>query len=228
MDNKKLKPLFIIIAVIAIVIVSMLLVLLFINNKPNEINEEEPQKIELSNSEKEEVKKQIYEYFVKKQNTPYENTGKFVMNLISSIEPLYEIPNVEFSGKTDIENKKSEGKIEIKYSDNLTFPMNYKRTGNIYGIQIDTVSKQYIAIKNSKLVYKSILDIINNAVNITKTKEGQYNIEFDEQTSKNIALEFLETFEQDTNEFKEQIEEKYEDNTIITTASFTGLDTRKC
>ena len=228
MDNKKLKPLFIIISVIAIVIVSMLLVLLFINNKPTEINEEEPQRIELSDLEKEDAKKQIYEYFVKKQNMPYDNTGKFVMNLISDIEPLYEIPIVEISGKTDIKNKKSEGKIEIKYSDNLKFPMNYKRTEDIYGIQIDTVSNQYIAIKNSKLAYKSILDIISNAVDITKTGEGQYNIEFDEQTSKNIALEFLETFEQDTNEFKEQIEEKYENNTVITTASFTGLDTRQC
>ncbi len=228
MDNKKLRPLFIIITIIAIAIVSMLLVLLFINNKPTEINEEESQKIELSDSEKEDAKKQLYEYFVKKQNTPYENTGKFVMNLISDIEPLYEIPNVEFSGKTDIKNKRSEGKIEIKYSDDLKFPMNYKRTGNIHGIQTDTVSKQYIAIKNSQLEYKSILDIINNVADVTKTEEGQYTIEFDEQTSKDIVLEFLKTFEQDTNELQEQIEEKYEDNEVILTASFTDLDTRKC
>lgn len=226
MDNKKLKPLFIIIAIIAIIIVLMLITLLFINKKPAETNNEEPQKIEISNSEKENVKKQVYEYFTKKQNTPYENTSQFITRVASDIEPLYYIPTIEISGKTDIKNQKAEGNIEIKYADNFKFPIKYKNIKGVYGIQTDAVSKQYIAIKNDKLSYQPIIDIINNVQEITKAEE-EYTLEFDEETSKNLAMEFLETFEQDIDELKDEVIDKYNKNEIKFTISFKDISTRK-
>lgn len=226
MNNKKLKPLFIIIAIIVIIIVLMLLTLFFINKKPEETNNEEPQKIEISNSEKEKIKEQIYEYFTKKQNTPYENTSEFITRITSDTEPLYYMPTIEISGKTDIKNQKAEGNIEIKYADNFKFPIKYKNTKGLYGIQSDVVSKQYIAIKNDKLSYQPILDIINNVREITKTEE-EYTLEFDEETSKNLAVEFLETFEQDIDELKDEVIDKYNKNEIKFTISYKELNTRR-
>ena len=59
--------------------------------------------------------------------------------------------NISYSGKVDNQNKKVEQNIQINYQDGVSLPFNYKQVGDIYGLQADFVSSDYIAIENNNL-----------------------------------------------------------------------------
>lgn len=47
---------------------------------------------------------------------------------------------ITFEGKTDSTKKQSEQNIKIEYPQNITFPINYKRDSDLYGLQTDYIS----------------------------------------------------------------------------------------
>lgn len=59
--------------------------------------------------------------------------------------------NIVFSGKVDNSTKKVEQSININYKDGVTFPIGYKRNGDIYGITSSLILKTYLAVKNENL-----------------------------------------------------------------------------
>ncbi len=94
----------------------------------------------------------LQSYFAKKENTPYENDGTFTVNVVpdSELEKV-DIPTVEFSGKSNKLQNQAEQNIEIQYSNDVKFPINYRQNGDIYGLQTDYVSKKYVAVENNNL-----------------------------------------------------------------------------
>ena len=88
-------------------------------------------------------------YFTKKENTPYENNGSFSAVIQDSEFEEIDIPTIAFSGKSNKSQNQAEQNIEIQYSDDVKFPINYRQNGDMYGLQTDCVSKKYIAIENN-------------------------------------------------------------------------------
>ena len=118
----------------------------------------------------------LNDYENRKMNNAYEINGNFSVNteilatassmqssstdqssmaaqlmLIESLVDYGNNTNISYSGKVDNQNKKVEQNIQINYQDGVSLPFNYKQVGDIYGLQADFVSSDYIAIENNNL-----------------------------------------------------------------------------
>ena len=144
------------------------------------------------------VENNIEAFYNKKQQMPYENEGKFdfTVDLGNNTNEQIDIANdfvVNFSGKTDKTNNKAEQNIELKYSDDVSWPLIYRHDGDIYGIQTDYVSSKYVAVENNNL--KEFAE----KVGMTDTSDVPEKIEI---------LEDKANFEY-TEEEKQTVHEKY-------------------
>lgn len=101
--------------------------------------------------------KELDTYFQKADETPYESEGKLDVDvnmkslLSDNHSKLVNDLNITFSGKTNKKENKSEQKININYSDNVSFPIEYRQTGNLYGITSNLLLTKYLAIKNENI-----------------------------------------------------------------------------
>lgn len=110
----------------------------------------------------------LKEYTTKKQTTPYENNGSFTANitsensstLVTTADPTSQINSmlnyanntrINFSGKVDKANNRTEQSINIFYTNDISLPFNYKQVGDIYALQSDFVLPNYIGIENNNI-----------------------------------------------------------------------------
>lgn len=110
----------------------------------------------------------LKEYTTKKQTTPYENNGSFTANITSensstlatTADPTSQINSmlnyanntrINFSGKVDKANNRTEQSINIFYTNDISLPFNYKQVGDIYALQSDFVLPNYIGIENNNI-----------------------------------------------------------------------------
>ncbi len=134
------------------------------------------------------IDNKITQYFEKKKTTPYENQGSYTINMAQGDEQVQQVfdkvnnINIEFSGKTDNPNSNSQQEIKLNYSNEVSIPLNYKKIGDIVGIQADYLSANYLAFDISKL--KEFLDI-----DIDLEKVSQ--VEFTEEEKKHISEVFV-------------------------------------
>lgn len=103
------------------------------------------------------IDKGINNFNEKKQQTPYETSGEITVDVVyseESAESILEKVNdlvIRHSGKVDLLNQKVERNIEVDYGNGVTFPVSYRQNGDNFGIQIEKLSEQFIAIKNENL-----------------------------------------------------------------------------
>lgn len=102
------------------------------------------------------VDMQLKEYFEKQKNIPFANEGTLAINIASENGSLKEYDavnnfNISFSGQTDKINHSSEQNISLNYSDEVTFPISYRKIENRIGLQTKYVSSKYIAVDTQEL-----------------------------------------------------------------------------
>lgn len=102
------------------------------------------------------IEPQLEQYFEKQKNTPYTNEGSFALNIASESgnEKEYETINnfnISFAGKTDKAKKIEEQDVSINYSNEVTFPINYRKVGDTIGLQTKYVSSKYVAVEGNQL-----------------------------------------------------------------------------
>lgn len=97
----------------------------------------------------------LKQYFEKKNNTPYNDEGKFSVNISSDNEQKkFENVNnfnISFSGQVDTANSKAAQNISLNYSNDVKFPINYKQIENKIGLQTKYVGSKFVAIETEKL-----------------------------------------------------------------------------
>lgn len=107
----------------------------------------------------------LNEYENKKQTSAYQNNGSFSVNndllidtstntFLQEFKNAIDIANnanINFNGTIDNPNRRVEENITINYSDTVNLPFKYKQDGDLYGIQADILSPNYIAIENNNL-----------------------------------------------------------------------------
>lgn len=102
------------------------------------------------------IDERINQYFEKRSTAIYENQGTFTVSIDSENlddETLDNINNlnISFAGNIDNVNEQAEELIKINYSDDVNFPILYKKSNGIYGIKLNEISKRYFAIEESAL-----------------------------------------------------------------------------
>ena len=163
----------------------------------------------------------IQAFYNKKQEMPYENEGKFdfTIDLEEETNEQIDIANdfvINFSGKNDKANKKTEQNIELKYSDDVSWPLIYRQDGDVYGIQTDYVSSQYVAVENNNLKEFAekigISDTSDIPDKIEFTNE-MANIEYSPEELKEIKERYVSILENQLREDQFQ-NQKNEDGSI--------------
>lgn len=108
--------------------------------------------LEIENSDK------LAEYINKRLTNNYEITGKYTANLQADVDEqtndgLDKINNarIEFTGKVDNVSHKNEHNFNIRYSDDVSFPFDFRSSNNLIGLQSDYVSSAYIGIENENI-----------------------------------------------------------------------------
>lgn len=102
------------------------------------------------------IENQLQQYFEKQKNTPYTNEGSFALNIAdeNGNQEEYESINnfnISFAGKTDKTKKTEEQEVSINYSNDVTFPINYRKIDNTVGLQTKYVSNKYVAVEMDQL-----------------------------------------------------------------------------
>ncbi len=119
--------------------------------------------------------KELEEYFLKTEETPYESEGKLTVSVKAPIDEkiskLVNDLNITFSGKTDKKQNKTEQEISINYSDDVSFPIEYVKTGDLYGITSNILITKYLAIRTDKEDSKDILNQDDNESVINRSEK---------------------------------------------------------
>lgn len=188
MNQKKSKKIivFVIILLLILIIISSLLLVYFLTDIFKGNKELFFKYIsQISNNENGFVEQNVQTYLNKKNTNSYNNEGSFSINAVDSsvtnIENLNNF-NISFSGKKDNTNSKEEQNISLNYSNNVTFPLVYRKIGNQLGIQTDYVGARFLTVEPDKLnnlqgeninEIKNIIKIIGTLSNLTNIQINQ-------------------------------------------------------
>ena len=133
------------------------------------------------------IDNQLMQYFQKKNSMSYENNGNITFNVsIPNMGEDLELANnfnISFSGKEDPNNVKSEKEISINYSDSVNFPLIYRKTNNITGIQTEYIGSSFVAIRNDEEMsgFENIINLMNLS-----------NIEFSNEEIQNLKTTYFD------------------------------------
>ncbi len=102
---------------------------------------------------------QLKQYFDKKKQEIYENQGTIQLvtenqnaNQYTNVKDNF---NISFSGKTQENTKSLQQDISLNYSDEVNFPISFRKIGNTIGFQTQYVGNKYIAIETDNLEDKN-------------------------------------------------------------------------
>lgn len=159
----------------------------------------------------------IQTYENKKLTMPYTNNGSFTAitnaqsnslsgtdaQITSQMLSYGNNTNITFSGRVDNQNKKNEQDISINYGNSVNLPFKFKQDGDIYGIQADFVSPNYISIENNNLkdlftkLGATDVSEIPNKLEIQEIQSLKFTEEELEYIKENYVLPIFEGFSEE-------------------------------
>lgn len=134
----------------------------------------------------------IKEYSEKKKNTPYQNNGTITYNRIEENNAIDNF-NISFSGQSDKANDYTAQDISLNYSEDVTFPINYRKVGDTIGLQTKYVGSKYVAINKEGLenqTYEEIEDLYEISNSMGKLKKLT-QLPFTEQELKQLQETYM-------------------------------------
>ena len=133
------------------------------------------------------IDNQLMQYFQKKSSTSYENNGEITFDVsIPNMEDDLELANnfnITFSGKEVPNDSKSEKEISLNYSDSVNFPLTYRKTNTVTGIQTQYIGSSFVAVRNDEEI--SGLEDINNILKLQ-------NVEFSDEEIQNLKTTYFD------------------------------------
>ena len=166
------------------------------------------------------IDEKIISYTKKKQESKYEDNGKFYveMNMNELDEDLVRGVNnfnIQFSGTVDNIEKETQQDIFLNYSDDVNFPIKYKYANETAALQTDYVSNKYIGIKNEGLkefAQNLGIEDLENIPDKIEISEQIDDISFTDEEKQQIFNNYKVLFE---NRFKEEQFKRSEENGTI-------------
>ena len=232
------KKILIIITILAIVIVSVAGAVLAVNFGIFQNEKDAFFKYMAKNSEILELfdDEEINAYIEKSKNTPYTNEGMITYaknsstvsendlsglnDEISNNDKATEV-KIDFDGKVDNQNQKNQQDIKIHYTDDVYFPITYRKVGDLYGLIAPDVITSYLVIENNNLKeFFENLGISDDKNQIPDKIDFKTDImEFSKEEKEKIKNKYFEIL--NNNLQKEQFTKSKEENQKIYTLSLT-------
>ncbi len=151
------------------------------------------------------IDNQTIQYFEKKENTPYTNSATFKTDIKmedeeESLKAVNQF-NITVKGKTDNQANKTEQEISLNYSNDVNFPLTYRKIEDVMGIQTEYISKSFVAIDTTdtgttNATLNSIINIVNQIKDASDKKDETKNIEITEQEKEQIINRYTEVLMQ--------------------------------
>ena len=153
--------------------------------------------------------KNLSQYIEKRNNVPFNNKGSLSVNISGDNTDDYKALNdfnISFSGQVDTKNKNKTQNINLNYSSDVKFPLNYKQKDNEIGIQLPLVANKYLAIDSNKNTES--LSAYQQYTKLIKKADNLFNIEISDDQLKNIFDKYKEViFNELNNEWFSKIQE---------------------
>ena len=153
--------------------------------------------------------KNLSQYIEKRNNVPFNNKGSLSVNISGDNTDDYKALNdfnISFSGQVDTKNKNKTQNINLNYSSDVKFPLNYKQKDNEIGIQLPLVANKYLAVDSNKNTES--LSAYQQYTKLIKKADNLFNIEISDDQLKNIFDKYKEViFNELNNEWFSKIQE---------------------
>lgn len=156
---------------------------------------------QITDKEKGLFSEDIIQYLEKRNNTPFNNESKisFDFSEEGNKEEFKSVNdfNISFSGQVDNANSKISQDISLNYSENVKFPLNYRKVGNIIGIQSKYFSPKFIAVDTSSLSGATgNLSTVEDVSESIKKLENIEKIDLSEEKRNNIINKYIDIINQ--------------------------------
>lgn len=97
------------------------------------------------------IDRPVKQYFEMQKTTPYQDEGDITVeitayNTSDKFKNVNQM-NLTFNGQVDTANNQALQNISLNYSDEVKFPLIYKKVGDTIGIQTDYIGSKYVATK---------------------------------------------------------------------------------
>lgn len=145
------------------------------------------------------IETSLKEYFQKQKNTPYLDEGSISVNITSANgQDQFENTNnmnITFEGQVDKANSQAMQDISLNYSEDVKFPISYKKIGDTMGLQTSYIGNKYIttefqALEDSETEQNTkSLEKIKELINVQLSKE---DIQYLKETYLNVCNQNLE------------------------------------
>lgn len=158
---------------------------------------------QIADSEKGFLDNNVLKYIEKRNNVPFNNQGSLSVNIsgddIDDYKALNDF-NISFSGQVDTKNKNITQNINLNYSSDVKFPLNYKQKDNEIGIQLPLVANKYLAVDSNKNTES--LSAYQQYTKSIKKADKLLNIEISEDQLSNIFYKYKEVIYRELNNEK--------------------------
>ena len=133
------------------------------------------------------IEQPLKQYFEKQKNTPYTTQGTITTTVtkdgqqVQTYKTLNDF-NISFSGQVDTANDQCMQEIHLNYSENVNFPLTYKKIKDKIGIQTEYVGSKYVTVEEEKLGDSSV-EMLEGAADSIEQAEALKQIPFTRKIS---------------------------------------------
>ena len=144
------------------------------------------------------IETSLKQYYDKQKNTPYLNKGSISVNITAENgQEQFENTNkmnLTFDGQVDTSNSQIEQNISLNYSEDVNFPIVFRKIGDIAGIQTEYIGSKFITTDLSSENLET-----EETEYLAKIQEF-YNVELSQEEKQHIEDKYLNILNQELQE----------------------------
>ncbi len=141
------------------------------------------------------IEQPLKQYFEKQKNTPYTTQGTITATVTKDGQQVQDYKtlndfNISFSGQVDTTNDQCMQEIHLNYSENVNFPLTYKKIKDKIGIQTEYVGSKYVTVEEEKLGDSSV-EMLEGAADSIEQAESLKQIPFTQEELRSLQEKYL-------------------------------------
>ena len=176
MKNNKSKKIFIIAIIIVLILIAGTVFAMFATNMFKSDKEMFFRYAsQIFDNENGFIDSKLEQYNEKKNSNAYDHEGTFT---VSVDDKSFGDFNISFAGNIDNPSNRKEEAVKVNYTENVNFPISYKKIDDLHAIKLSDVSKRYFGVSESN--FGDLISKLNSSSNMEqKAKEASIKTEIE-------------------------------------------------